>query len=147
MKKKNYSKRAIAAANIFLANFHLTVEHLTEAQKQSVLHYVKLKRGTYWILPLSILCSSIFIYIAWCMYSLAQEWMQMILIPPTTADASLVNSFDLMLKFGILIGEKLCCGIMMLAFLPTHFFTMRVQKRTLDAFLCNIKPVTNDQTV
>jgi len=47
VKKKNFSKRAIAAANKYLANFHLTVEQLTEAQKQSVLQYVKLKRYMY----------------------------------------------------------------------------------------------------
>ncbi len=145
MKKKNYSKRAIAAANKYLANFHLTVEHLTEAQKQSVFHYVKLKRYMY-TLSLYILGSAILICGAWLKFSIARESIQMIFIPPTPADASLVKSANLLLAIGIVTGAELFGGFVILVFLATYFFTMRVQKRTLDAFLCNIKPVTNDQT-
>ncbi|MEN6306705.1 MAG: hypothetical protein ABFD91_03035 [Anaerohalosphaeraceae bacterium] len=147
MKKKNYSKRAIAAANGFLANYHLTVEHLTEAQKQSVLYYVKLKSCMYWALPMYILVITIFICLAWLNYSLAQETMQIFLIPPTTVDASLENSFNLMLLFGIIIGGLLYCGIMTLGSAIMYPISLWHKKKTLDAFLCNIKPVTNDQAV
>lgn len=147
MKKKNYSKRAIAAANKYLANFHLTVEHLTEAQKQSVLQYVKLKRSIYWVSAIHVFSGAILICIAWHMYSLAQELMQMILIPPTTADASLKKSFDVMLMFGILIGGELSCGIMSLVSAIMYPISLWHKKKTLEAFLCNIKPVINDQTV
>ncbi len=135
MKKKNYSKRVIAAANGFLANYHLTVEHLTEAQKQSVLHYVKLKRYMYLVLPLYILSSAILICVAWGMYSLAQKWMQMTLIPPTTVDASFEKSFNVMLLLGIAIGGQLYCGISSLVSAIMYPISLWHKKKTLDAFL------------
>jgi len=71
----------------------------------------------------------------------------MIFVPPTSVDASLVKNANLLLAIGMVTGAELFGGFVILVFLATYFFTMRVQKRTLDAFLCNIKPVTNDQTV
>lgn len=135
MKKKNYSKRAIAAANGFLANYHLTVEHLTEAQKQSVLHYVKLKRSIYWISTIHILSSTLLICVAWGMYSIAQELMQMILTPSATVDASLEKSINVMLLLGITIGGQLYCGISSLVSAIMYPISLWHKKKTLDAFL------------
>jgi hypothetical protein len=135
VKKKNYSKRVLAAGNEYLANYHLTVEHLTEAQKQSVLQYVKLRRSMYWVSAIHVLSSAILICVAWGMYSIAQELMQMILTPPATVDASLEKSFNVMLLLGITIGGQLYCGILSLVSAIMHPISLWHKKKTLDAFL------------
>lgn len=71
----------------------------------------------------------------------------MILTPSATVDASLEKTINVMLLLGIIIGGQLYCGSLSLVSAIMHPISLWHKKKTLDAFLCNIKPVINDQTV
>jgi hypothetical protein len=136
MKNVKYSPSIQAAANRFLADYHLTLEHLTEDQQKHVFHYIRIKKWWPWIL-ITFLIGMISVgYCALGEYLKIQEFIGKAIIlsdSGTVIDWQKVCGFSF--EQGFLVGIHAFNTIFFVMFSILVPMNIHGQKRLLDTFL------------
>jgi hypothetical protein len=142
-----YSNVTQAAANRFLAEYHLTLEQLTDPQQKQVVGYLRARKWWPWTLIVFLAAMIIFGYGVWVKYNQMQEFVGKAVVlsnSGTEIDLQKVSGFSLEQGFNIgVLALSVVYMMLYVIFVPVN---IRGQKRSLDAFLPSITSKSIDES-
>lgn len=148
VKKKNYSKSVVAKANAFLSEHNLTLDQLTQPQKQLVLEWISARKNQlvgFIILSVGLITNS---WACWVKYTVSQNFIQKISGMSSAGTAIDWKLFgDFMINCGISIGMSGLSVFLFLLFIVLITVNRFTQKRYLNLLISAFQPIQNDQTV
>lgn len=148
MKKKNYSKSVEAKANAFLSEHNLTLDQLTQPQRQLLLRGIFVQKYQ----PVGLILLSIGLIInswaCWVKYTKSQNFIQKISEMASAGTAIDWESFgDFSINYGISIGMSGLSVFLFLLFIVLITVNQFTQKLYLNLLVSAFKPIQNDQNL
>ncbi len=146
--KSTFSKSVEAKANAFLSEHNLTLDQLTQPQRQLVLKWISTRKNQpvgFIILSVGLITNS---WACWAKYTVSQNFIQKISGMSTAGTVIDWELFgDFMINCGIsggMSGLSVFLFLLFIVLITVHRFT---QKRYLNLLISAFQPIRNDQTL